>query len=297
MLQKSTLSLIGKVVWIVFFLYGCNNGDSTNTVNQLPTMTIQASSIASLPTIKDSSEDEAIDEMPKVLWEERENYQKEGKIVFFTDCGLYKSGGEELSGVQCTFSKNKWIILEPKLEPQDNLNPNGDFTSLVNTEAVIKVEDSSNLPLYPILSYPWIANIYGEGFQPLVIRVEKEDVYSKPYALNISSGDRSSQIGFVFIEDRTILENKIVTAFARFKKKLGGSINLKIYETTINSGPTRTSQTKCDDDVSNEYSNCLVVHKISNDLQSVFFIIDFEPETKVLIDNVFVVLGNFPMGL
>ena len=69
-------------------------------------------------------------EIPNILWEEREQYESEGQLAFFTDCGLYKDGTDELTGAKCEFTDGDWVLLEPQLEPGDNLIENGDFIEL-----------------------------------------------------------------------------------------------------------------------------------------------------------------------
>ncbi|MFB3789243.1 MAG: hypothetical protein ACE15F_23025 [bacterium] len=59
--------------------------------------------------------------VPETLWDKRAEYEKEGQVVLFTDCGLYKGDTDELTGAKCEFRQGRWILLEPKLEPGDNL--------------------------------------------------------------------------------------------------------------------------------------------------------------------------------
>lgn len=101
-------------------LTGCGPGSSTSQKNQEP------STAATQPVLESVAKTSG--PVPQTLWDKRAEYEKEGQVVLFTDCGLYKGDTDELTGAKCEFRQGRWVLLEPKLEPGDNLIKNGDFS-------------------------------------------------------------------------------------------------------------------------------------------------------------------------
>ena len=67
----------------------------------------------------------------KTLWTYRSKYEKEGQTVLFTDCGLYKGNTNELTGAECVYDNERWVLVDPVLEPLDNFMSNADFSGHV----------------------------------------------------------------------------------------------------------------------------------------------------------------------
>lgn len=66
--------------------------------------------------------------VPRILWANRGEYKKDGNVVVFADCGLYEGNDStKMSGVKCEYRDGQWAVLEPELEPYDNLLKNGGF--------------------------------------------------------------------------------------------------------------------------------------------------------------------------
>ncbi|NPU95720.1 MAG: hypothetical protein HPY51_00700 [Candidatus Omnitrophica bacterium] len=113
--------------------------------------------------------------VPETLWDKRADYEKEGQVVLFTDCGLYKGDTDELTGAKCEFKDGRWVLLEPKLEPKDNLL--FDLEKNIAKSGHIKIInlEGSFLPNCFVKRYNSSpANIVGEivsgGYSPYAIR-------------------------------------------------------------------------------------------------------------------------------
>lgn len=81
---------------------------------------------------KSTSEQLNIKGLTKIRWDDRGGYEKENTNVIFVDCGYYTPDTEDLTGATCSFNNGKWFLLEPKIEPYDNLIENGDFEDWKN---------------------------------------------------------------------------------------------------------------------------------------------------------------------
>ncbi|MGI6455375.1 MAG: O-antigen ligase family protein [bacterium] len=110
---------------------------------------------------------------PRITWEEREAYEQEGREVFFTDCGLYRGGSDELVGAVCQFTEGEWRLVEPRLEPADNLIENGDFTEW---------DEEWNMPI---------------GFWYIVKEEKKIKINKNVHSITITNKNTPSLSGFV----------------------------------------------------------------------------------------------------
>ncbi len=120
--------------------------------------------------------------VPETLWDKRADYEKEGQVVLFTDCGLYKGDTDELTGAKCEFKDGRWVLLEPKLEPGDNLIKTGDFSEWPNGEG----------PFDKTISYfiPGFSLRKGKAGK---ISLESSNNYasSKPYSMKVDMENTS----------------------------------------------------------------------------------------------------------
>jgi len=121
--------------------------------------------------------------VPETLWDKRADYEKEGQVVLFTDCGLYKGDTDELTGAKCEFKDGRWVLLEPKLEPKDNLIKNGDFSEWPNGEGPFDKSISHFIPGFSLRK-----GKYGN----ILLKSSFDYCTSKPYSLKIEMDNTSN---------------------------------------------------------------------------------------------------------
>jgi len=227
--------------------------------------------------------------VPETLWDKRAEYEKEGQVVLFTDCGLYKGDTDELTGAKCEFRQGRWVLLEPKLEPKDNLIKNGDFSEW---------NEDMTLPLG--YTYDRIADA------TYILRPENKDFISPPFALNFQAArivDNVTrplvQLNVNFTDDniRTFIGRK-VTFIGDFKliSNNTDSIFSIDFLTYLNQNKWITdNMSEITNANTNEWLKMKLIYTIRKDAKRCFLRLMFNTPGSILIDNLGMYRGFFPM--
>lgn len=281
MKKKTVIFGIPFVALTILFLASC--GAPTDSKEVTSNTRTQQKPTASKP----SPELTSADKIPHILWEEREAYQTEGKEVFFTDCGLYKGDTDELTGAKCVFKQGEWVLLEPKLEPGDNLLRNGDFSNW-------QKKDDSLIPVGFVHSATTTAIAS--------ISQETKDITSKPYALKFvtedSVGGRNYLITSQIQLNSTSLKDKLITFQGKFKvlsdpKEIKFSVLFREYIGEKWSYIQESLPISKDD--YNKWNTGKLIFKLKDNNSRLQLRCRFDSTGEILLDDFYVLRGNFPM--
>ncbi len=220
--------------------------------------------------------------VPETLWDKRAEYEKEGQVVLFTDCGLYKGDTDELTGAKCVFKDGRWVLLEPKPEQTDNLCTVKDFTN----QSIFTTEGRNP------------SNWYISNATAVVVHLMDDPVYSKPYSLYLSCNE-GEQGGSIY--QRVVatpglkFDGKYVSAQCWIKKISGDDpVTLSLGD-FVEEKITHTIQNV---NISSEYGKQVITRLVRQPLSinQVIFAVGIEPANSISLDDIFIIQGYLPMG-
>lgn len=256
-----------------FFLTGCGPASSSSGKSPESAAATQQAETVSQVT----------GPVPETLWDKRAEYEKEGQVVLFTDCGLYKGDTDELTGAKCEFRQGRWILLEPKLEPGDNLIKNGDFSAW---------DDARNMPV----------GFWYAGVDAQFIKIKKSDDFtSQPFSLFCSimrTGAKPPQ----FLSLNNELNKSFLTSMANKYITFRGDFK------TYNNSHTYAQIVSFDGESWQYHLPKLLISgnnlkwisynfttQITGKLKRLLLRISVPENREISIDDLIVVLGNLPM--
>jgi len=231
--------------------------------------------------------------IPEILWDERAAYEKEGQIVLFTDCGLYKGDTDELTGAKCEFKEGQWVLLEPKPEPGDNLIQDGRFDNLAQLQEPF-TRKARMRPLYD----RW-ALYFNDASSSAEVKLTTEHVMSPPNAVEFKTGPDMASL-FATIPSFSPTCELYMTLVCRVKHLSGEGWSLVRLGDYVG-GKWDYSEVTIVNDINLGFQTIVITKRIvslfrEKDTGQVSVFICCGRNSSIAVDDVVLVRGYFPMG-
>ncbi|MBN2328222.1 MAG: hypothetical protein JXR73_13830 [Candidatus Omnitrophica bacterium] len=281
MRKQASLLVLCVLLGASIMLIGCVKEDASTSKSELGATSIQPTPTKMIVAVRSKSP-----EIPKILWDDRSAYEKEGQQAFFTDCGFYKGDTDELTGAKCEFKNGEWVLLEPKLEPKDNLIDNGDFSEWT---------EEKTSPIGIGLSK--VASVEA------LISPETEDVLSKPYSLKYitsKSKGEHNQVNIGFGQNSIkALPTRKVTVILNYKlKSNANNFRLGVQVYTYNGEKwdyLKPVMVIKNGSLNKEWIRDGFVVKLPTEIDRSRIKLRMTTEGIILFDDLAIYLGNLPM--